>query len=346
MVLFLVASTLYVLAIIVHVTMLVHSVLSKIPVQQNKWLVFLLLCGILLNLCVWADICEIQIKTIQMLCMLLHIFWGAVVFLLLKPYLFPKAQHFTSFRVLITPIFVAFFYLGFHIWYKMNANTFLAFHGEAIKRTDIAQLFVYFSICYGYASLFTLLIWSVSANIENLQVIKQLVILFMLVFVPITPLFFTHNLDLLKYTIPVFSTGFILYLYYMCINLGYFSAIAKVNDNTQALLNAIEQIITFEKLYLNTDISLEKVALMMQVKPYVVSRTLNVHLNTSFPDYMNRLRVEHAITLLNDTNNHHMKIDDIGKVSGFRSKSVFFQNFKQKTGKTPLQYKKLIHNNT
>ena len=57
---------------------------------------------------------------------------------------------------------------------------------------------------------------------------------------------------------------------------------------------------------------------------------------------MNRLRVEHALSMLHDENNHHVKIDDIGKISGFRCKSVFFQNFKQKTGKTPLQYKKLI----
>ena len=144
MMLFWAVSTLYILAIVVHLTLLVKVVLYKMLVLQNKWFVFLSVSGILLNSCALIDFFELDLKIAQIICMLMHIFWGAGIFVLLKPYLFPKSQFFTTFRVLLSPILVAVLYLGFELWYQMSANHFLTENILVTNRVAILHLFIYF----------------------------------------------------------------------------------------------------------------------------------------------------------------------------------------------------------
>ena len=44
--------------------------------------------------------------------------------------------------------------------------------------------------------------------------------------------------------------------------------------------------------------------------------------------------------MLNNNENSHLTLDAIGELCGFKSKSTFYQSFKEIIEKTPMQYKK------
>jgi AraC family L-rhamnose operon regulatory protein RhaS len=52
--------------------------------------------------------------------------------------------------------------------------------------------------------------------------------------------------------------------------------------------------------------------------------------------YLNGLRIEHAKTLLHDTDN---KVTSIAFQSGFEDLSTFYRTFKRSTGTRPLDYR-------
>jgi len=58
-----------------------------------------------------------------------------------------------------------------------------------------------------------------------------------------------------------------------------------------------------------------------------------------FNDYLNQIRINHAMTLLKNTNH---KISQISKMSGFSNTSYFIQCFKKRTGMSPSNFKQII----
>ena len=62
-----------------------------------------------------------------------------------------------------------------------------------------------------------------------------------------------------------------------------------------------------------------------------------------FNDYLNQIRINHAMTLLKNTNH---KISQISKMSGFGNTSYFIQCFKKRTGLSPSNFKQMISDST
>ncbi len=101
--------------------------------------------------------------------------------------------------------------------------------------------------------------------------------------------------------------------------------------------NGISKIIEKE-LFLDLNITIDKIAIELGVPKYILSQYLNDNQGKSFSTFVNELRVEKAKALLQ--RNKHFTIEGIGWESGFKSKSTFFKAFKKYTGKTPLEFKK------
>jgi AraC-like DNA-binding protein len=95
-----------------------------------------------------------------------------------------------------------------------------------------------------------------------------------------------------------------------------------------------------QSLFKDPDISLTKLAAILKTKPYVVSWILKNHYEDSFYNYINRLRIEEAKTLLSDAAYKNYTIDYIGQLVGFNSRSSFYAAFKKHTGDTPSQFVK------
>jgi AraC-like DNA-binding protein len=105
----------------------------------------------------------------------------------------------------------------------------------------------------------------------------------------------------------------------------------------QRLFNVAVQ----HKPHLDDEISLTKLAGLMDVTPHQLSELLNVHLGTSFYDYLNDQRHAEALALL--TQNHPvLTVADVAYRAGFNNRNSFYKVFKDKTGTTPAEYRSAL----
>lgn len=104
------------------------------------------------------------------------------------------------------------------------------------------------------------------------------------------------------------------------------------------LQQRLEALIKTHQPHLDETISLGKLASLLGITPHQLSELFNIHMSTSFYDYLNHLRYEESIRLLQDTR-QACSITDIAYRSGFNNRNSFYKVFKEKTGLTPTQFK-------
>ena len=100
------------------------------------------------------------------------------------------------------------------------------------------------------------------------------------------------------------------------------------------------QIMETEQLYLDSDLTLSKLAEQLTISTHHLSQIINETIGQSFYDYINSNRIKYAQKQLISPENQHLNISSIGFESGFNSLSAFNSAFKKFTGITPSQFKK------
>jgi AraC-like DNA-binding protein len=83
-------------------------------------------------------------------------------------------------------------------------------------------------------------------------------------------------------------------------------------------------------------ISLEVIADLINMTPSSFSRYFKSRVNKSFSDFLKELRIDYARKLLNE---NKISINSVSYDSGYTTLSNFNKQFKEVTGKTPLQYR-------
>ena len=99
----------------------------------------------------------------------------------------------------------------------------------------------------------------------------------------------------------------------------------------------IEEVMRKEKPFLQPDLRVSDLARLLLTNRDYISRAIRLDKGMSFNEYVNKLRIEHAITLMK--NNPQMSVLDLSVKSGYTSQASFFRNFKQFTGTSPKQFK-------
>ena len=84
------------------------------------------------------------------------------------------------------------------------------------------------------------------------------------------------------------------------------------------------------------DIKLDELATMIHVTPQYFSTFFKKATGVNCIDYLNKMRINHVITLLKTTEN---KITHIATECGFNNTNSFNYTFKKFTGKTPSEFK-------
>lgn len=107
-------------------------------------------------------------------------------------------------------------------------------------------------------------------------------------------------------------------------------------DDIAARVTALMQ---EEKLYLNSELTLQDLADKLNVPAYLVTYAINGGLKKNFYDLVNGYRVEEAKRLLLDPKGRNSKILAVGLDAGFNSKTTFNTVFKKFTGFTPSDFK-------
>jgi len=109
----------------------------------------------------------------------------------------------------------------------------------------------------------------------------------------------------------------------------------------EEIVGRIISVVESEKLYQETELTLQQLADRLELPPYVLSQAINDGLKKNFYDLINNYRVEEAKRLLAEESNQQYTILSVGFEAGFNSKTTFNTVFKKFTGLTPTAYRDL-----
>ncbi len=120
------------------------------------------------------------------------------------------------------------------------------------------------------------------------------------------------------------------------------STLTKVRADryVRRLLETMEK----EKLYLDSDLTLQKLARRLSIHPHHLSQIINERLNQNYFDFINSYRIEEAKKRLIDPSEKHFSILAIAGEVGFNSKSAFNSVFKKYVNMTPSEWRKTSSN--
>lgn len=110
----------------------------------------------------------------------------------------------------------------------------------------------------------------------------------------------------------------------------------KIGDADLPVIEAIDQLMTLDKVYHEPSYSRSDLAKELNVPEPVVSRVINLHYKKSFPQLLNEYRVEDAKRLLLDTD---ANIAVVSREVGFNSISSFNRVFKAIARSSPSSYR-------
>lgn len=102
----------------------------------------------------------------------------------------------------------------------------------------------------------------------------------------------------------------------------------------------IETIMQSDKAFLRSDLTLPKLAVIIDCSVNHLSQVINSGFGMSFFDYLNQHRIEYARKLLGDYGRHNGAILNVAFAAGFNSNSAFYAAFRKCTGQTPAQYRR------
>ncbi len=106
--------------------------------------------------------------------------------------------------------------------------------------------------------------------------------------------------------------------------------------------NQILHFLVESSCYRDSELTLKKLADNLSLSPHNLSQVINQKLNKNFYELVNYYRIEEAKKILSDPTCHNKTIIEILLDCGFKSKSVFNTLFKEDTGMTPTQYRRLF----
>jgi AraC-like DNA-binding protein len=166
----------------------------------------------------------------------------------------------------------------------------------------------------------------------------------LVVSLPVTDQFFKNN--------PCIESGWsrsqmLLHLNTLCRKpADYSNYILKLKDNLIADIRsgnnyntAISRAQQFIRQNFARDLSLEEVAAEINLAPAYFSRLFSQVTGTSFINYLTEVRIRRAKELLQGTN---AKIKEINETVGYSNIYYFSRVFKNKTGVTPIEYRRQI----
>ena len=110
----------------------------------------------------------------------------------------------------------------------------------------------------------------------------------------------------------------------------------QLESYRRRLLDLMEK----DRVYLQSDLTMPKLATMVNCSVNHLSQAVNSGFGMSFFDFLNSYRVEESKRLLGVSAAQAKAILDISFYVGFNSNSAFYAAFKKTTGQTPAQYRR------
>lgn len=110
-----------------------------------------------------------------------------------------------------------------------------------------------------------------------------------------------------------------------------------VDDDAVRLERSARDLLTKSALYLDTDLTLERLAKRLHVPARALSEAINRTQGMNVSHYVNGFRLDHAATLLKDTD---LSVKRVMEGSGFLTRSNFYREFERVHSQSPIEYRK------
>lgn len=105
------------------------------------------------------------------------------------------------------------------------------------------------------------------------------------------------------------------------------------------LKEKILEIILIQKKYKDKDYSAKQLAQDLHTNTRYVSAVVNVRFHMNYTSFVNKYRIDEAMTLLVDKRYQDLNMEDISDMVGFANRQSFYASFYKFVGVTPRDYK-------
>jgi len=105
------------------------------------------------------------------------------------------------------------------------------------------------------------------------------------------------------------------------------------------LKDKILQKILFEKKYKDKDYSAKTLADELGTNTRYISAVVNVKFHVNYTSFVNRYRIDEAMTILADKRYRDLTMEEISDMVGFSNRQSFYASFFKFNGITPREYK-------
>jgi hypothetical protein len=118
----------------------------------------------------------------------------------------------------------------------------------------------------------------------------------------------------------------------------------ELNFESEPVYHKVLELFEKEKVYLNPNLTLFILGQKLEFTSVKnLSYTIKKHSGCSYYEFLNNYRYSEFIMLLTNQNNNKTTILELALKAGFNSKATFNRVFKEKTGSTPVEYRKALH---
>lgn len=104
------------------------------------------------------------------------------------------------------------------------------------------------------------------------------------------------------------------------------------------LMSRLADLMTEQRLFLKSDLTIEEVAVQMGESYRTISATINSQKGINFKAWVNGYRVEEAKRLIREGFLKEHVMDALATASGFASRISFYRAFKKITGQSPTEF--------
>ena len=101
----------------------------------------------------------------------------------------------------------------------------------------------------------------------------------------------------------------------------------------------ILKIIVMEKKYKDKDYSAKKLAEDLGTNTRYISAVVNVRFHMNYTSFVNKFRIEEAMTILVDRRYQSLRMEEVSDMVGFANRQSFYASFYKLMQMTPREYR-------
>lgn len=105
------------------------------------------------------------------------------------------------------------------------------------------------------------------------------------------------------------------------------------------LKEKILDILVMQKKYKDKNYSAKRLAEELGTNTRYVSAVVNVRFHMNYTSFVNKYRIEEAMSILVDKRYQDLRVEEVSDMVGFANRQSFYASFFRQTGITPREYK-------